>query len=86
MMVKVIQMLDVGGSGLRSQGRTWKSRFEGSIAGNSPVGLLRWVMHADLLRVGITPLTCLPAPNSSSTVRPKTHQGPQFARSKEEDE
>ena len=64
-------MLHVGGSGLRSQGRTWKSCFEGSIAGNSPVGLLSWVMHADLLRVGITPLTCLPAPNSWSTLRPK---------------
>ena len=85
MAVKVIQMLHVRGSGLRSQGRTWKSCFEGSVAGNRSVGLLSRVMHADLLRVGITPLTCLPAPNSSSTVRPKT-QGPQLARSKEEDE
>ncbi len=86
MTVKVIQMLHVGGSGLRSQGRTWKSCFEGSIAGNSPVGLLSWVMHADLLRVGITPLTCLPAPNSSSTVRPKPTRDQQLSRSKEEDE
>src|SRR2546425_3610176 len=71
MAVKVIQMLHVRGSGLRSQGRTWKSCFEGSVAGNRSVGLLSRVMHADLLRVGITPLTCLPAPNSSCTVRPK---------------
>ncbi len=86
MAVKVIQMLHVRGSGLRSQGRTWKSCFEGSIAGYSPESLLGCRHTFRLIASRRTPgLACQPRTHHLRS-GPKSNRDQQLSRSKEEDE